>query len=292
MKASSNKFEIRLPNARSDVESRGRITQRMGNEIPRPIKRYRAFLDFPPFAVVLRGNSPCYHSPWDSIATLRGVDNVLVDMYERPEYLHEIIRLFTRGKMLEMDQMEMYGLYDPSDLSLHCTPSSVTSPTKADPEHYRCKDIWFRTMAQMFSTVSPEMHDEFDIQYSIPLASRCAYTYYGCCEPLHDRIDKLKQYPNLRKIGVTPWANVEMSAEAIGKDYVLSRKPNPAYVADTVDPAVIRTEITETVKACQKYGCPMDITLKDISTVGYKPQNLIIWSETVSEVLDEYYGEE
>jgi len=242
--------------------------------------------------VVLRGAAPCYHSPWDNIATFRGVEPILIDMYERPEYLHKIMSLFIRGKMLEIDQMDMHGLYDPTYLSLHCTPSSVTPPTEPDPTHYRCKDIWFRAMAQPFSTVSPEMHDEFDIQYCIPLASRFAYTYYGCCEPLHDRIDKLKQIPNLRKIGVSPWANVEMSAEAIGKDYVLSRKPNPAFVADTVDPAIIRAEITETVKACQKYGCPVDITLKDISTVGYKPQNLMIWAETVSAVLDEYYGEE
>jgi len=101
----------------------------------------------------------------------------------------------------------------------------------------------------------------------------------------------LKHYPNLRKIGVSPWAKVEESAEQIGGSYVLSRKPNPANVAITADPDVIRKEITETVLACQKYGCPCDITLKDISTVSYKPKNLIIWAKTASEVLDAFYGE-
>ena len=129
------------------------------------------------------------------------------------------------------------------------------------------------------------------IRYSIPLAKRCAFTYYGCCEPLHDRIDKLKQYPNLRKVGCSPWADVEKTAEALGGNYVLSRKPNPANVAIRTDPEVVRREITETVTLCQKYGCPCDITLKDISTVGYRPQNLIEWAETASAVLDEYYGE-
>ena len=38
----------------------------------------------------------------------------------------------------------------------------------------------------------------------------------------------------------------------------------------------------ETVKAMQKYGCPMDYVLKDITTVSCKPQNLIVWAETVS----------
>ena len=240
--------------------------------------------------VELRGGY-IYFSPWDQIAMLRGVEPILMDMYDRPEYLHKIMRLFVRGMSREMDQRSALGLYDPRPIALHCTPGQVTLPHEPDPAHYTCGDIWFRTMAQMFSSVSPAAHEEFDLQYTIPLASRCAYTYYGCCEPLHDRIDRLKLYPNLRKIGVSPWADVEKSAEMIGGDYVLSRKPNPANVAISTDPELIRREIGETARLCLKYGCPCDITLKDISTVSYKPGNLILWAETASRVLDEYYGE-
>lgn len=240
--------------------------------------------------VELRGHG-IYYAPWDRIARLRGVEPILIDIYDRPEYLHKIIGLFARGMQSEMDQMEALGLYDPRGLSLHCTPGAVTLPQKAEPGHYGCKDLWFRTMAQMFSSISPAAHYEFDIQYSLPLAKRCAFTYYGCCEPLSDRIDILKKYPNLRKIGVSPWADVAASAEQIGGNYVLSRKPNPAHVAIRTNPEQIRKELTETVTLCQKYGCPCDITLKDISTVGYRPENLIVWAKTASDVLDAFYGE-
>ena len=239
--------------------------------------------------VELRGHG-IYWAPWDTISSLRGVEPILMDLYERPEYLHKIIGLFTLGMNAEMDQMEKLGLYDPRGLSLHCTPASVTVPNPSE-SGTMCCDIWFRTMAQMFSTISPDAHEEFDIQYSRPLAERCAFTYYGCCEPLHDRIDKLKKYKNLRKVGVSPWADINMSAEAIGGNYVFSRKPNPANVANGVDEKIIHDEISETVKVCIKYGCPCDITLKDISTVSYKPQTLIKWSQIVSDVLDEFYGE-
>ena len=240
--------------------------------------------------VQLRGHT-IYYAPWDQIPRLRGVEPILMDIYDRPEYLHKIIGLDTREMQSEMDQKEALGLYDPRSLSLHCTPGSVTLPQEPDPNHYCCKDLWFRTMAQMFSSISPEDHYELDMQYSAPLAARCAYTYYGCCEPLSDRIDMLqKAYPNLRKIGVSPWADVAASAEQIGGNYVLSRKPNPANVAIQTDPEQIRREITETVALCQKFGCPCDITLKDISTVGYRPRNLIVWAETASAVLDEFYG--
>jgi hypothetical protein len=80
-----------------------------------------------------------------------------------------------------MDQMEKYNLYDPRLMSLHCTPGQVTLPDGSEPtgDVFGCRHIWFRTMAQMFSSVSPAMHDEFDVQYSLPLAERCAYDEEG-----------------------------------------------------------------------------------------------------------------
>jgi hypothetical protein len=35
--------------------------------------------------------------------------------------------------------------------------------------------------------------------------------------------------------------------------------------------------------------CPYEFVLKDISTVGGKPQNLIDWVKTVTETIDRYY---
>ena len=57
------------------------------------------------------------------------------------------------------------------------------------------------------------------------------------------------------------------------------------------EPETIRKETEETVKACLKYGCPCEFVLKDISTVSHRPENLIVWTQTVSDVLDEYYGD-
>ena len=144
-------------------------------------------------------------------------------------------------------------------------------------------------MAQTFGVISPAMFEEFEVDYLLSVAKRFKYTYYGCCEPLDDKIGVLKKIPNLRKIGCSPWANVERCAEQIGGYYVLSRKPNPAHVAISTDPDVIRREVEETVKACIKYGCAYDYVLKDISTVSGRPENLIVWAQTVSDVLDKYY---
>ncbi|MBR4888338.1 MAG: hypothetical protein IKU17_04255 [Clostridia bacterium] len=234
--------------------------------------------------VRLCGHNYLYFMPWDQISRLRGVEPIYMDLYDRPEYLHRIIKLFCDNEMKRLDFIEANSHVDPVVGDLHCTPGMISGLAEDG-----WKATWYRGAAQLFSSVSPAMVKEFEIDYIKPLAERFAYTYYGCCEPLDNKIGIIKEIKNLRKIGVSPWANVESSAEQIRDDYVYSRKPNPANVALATNPDVIRKEIEETVKACIKYGCPCEFVLKDISTVSGKPQNLITWAQTVSDVLDEYY---
>ena len=236
--------------------------------------------------VKLYGFGYFYHSPWDKITFLRGVEPIMIDMYDRPEYLHAIMQRFISAANAELDFVEKNLDVDREIRSIHCTPGIVSGLAKSG-----LKATWYRGTAQSFGVVSPKMFKEFEIDYIKSLAERFAYTYYGCCEPLDDKIGVLKQISNLRKIGCSPWANVEICAEQIGGDYVLSRKPNPSNVAIKTDPEVIEREIEETVRVCNKYGCPYDYVLKDISTVSNRPQNLIEWTHIVSNVLDRYYGE-
>jgi len=227
------------------------------------------------------------HEPiWDRISFLRGVEPIYEDLYERPEHLHRIMQKLVARTVATADFIEQHFDIPSDPHDLHCTPGMISG--RGDKGLKAC---WFRGMAQLFSCISPAMFKEFELDYIKPIAERCAYTYYGCCEPLDDRIEILKEINNLRKIGVSPWANIEKSAELIGKDYVYARKPNPAYVAGKTDPEVVRKETEEAVKACIKYGCPADFVLKDITTISGNPENLIIWADTVNAVMDQYYGQ-
>ena len=236
--------------------------------------------------VELRGVGTRYHNAWDDIVFFRGMEPVLYDLFDRPEHLHAIRQRFLDIFIAESDFIESHMKVDPSYPSLHCTPSYVSGLAEDG-----LKAAWLRTNAQPFSDVSPDMHEEFDVDYTRKVADRFAYTYYGCCEPLDRKLDVITKIPNLRKIGVSPWAKEEVMAEYMGGKYVYSRKPNPANVAIKTDPEVIRKETETTVKLCQKYGCPAEFVLKDISTVSHRPENLIVWAQTVSQVLDQYYGE-
>lgn len=236
--------------------------------------------------VKLCGLGTFYHTAWDQIVSLRGMEPVLYDLFDRPEHLHAIRQKLLDVALAEMDFREKFIANDPRYPTVHTTPAYISWA-----EEGGLKQTWLRLNAQPFSEVSPDMHEEFDVDYALKIADRFGYTYYGCCEPLDRKLDVICKIPNLRKIGVSPWAKEEVMAEHMGGRYVYSRKPNPANVAIETNPEVIRKETETTVKLCQKYGCPVEFILKDISTVSHRPQNLILWANTVAEVLDQYYGE-
>lgn len=239
------------------------------------------------------GESYIYLAPWDQLVRMHTVENTYFDFYDRPEFMHSLMQRYVDIHTDRIEQLEKYGLLGSTDslTSLHCTaPYTVTLPTADDRDDFGMKDIWIRCTAQSLGSCSPEMYNEFEIEHMAPLFSRFGAVYYGCCEPLENVIPYLKKYPNMRKIGVSPFADVYKSAEQIGKDYTLSRKPNPSYLSGGFSEEVIRNEIKETAEICEKFGCSYDYVLKDISTVGHDLKRLSIWAKTVNDTLDEIYG--
>ena len=90
----------------------------------------------------------------------------------------------------------------------------------------RTCDQWGQTDSEALGgLVSPAMHEEFALAYDRQVLARFGLTGYGCCEPLHDRIDRLRSIPNLRRISVSAWADAGKAAAAIGTEYVYSHKP-------------------------------------------------------------------
>ena len=97
----------------------------------------------------------------------------------------------------------------------------------------------------------------------------------------------LRQIPNLRRIAVTPVADVARCAEQIGEDYVFSWRPNPSeMICCGFDPDLVRKVIKSGMEAAK--GCHVDITLKDVQTVQGKPENLARWVQVVRSITDHY----
>jgi hypothetical protein len=228
---------------------------------------------------------------WDEIARYRGVDSLLMDLAMRPEFMHRIAQRFTEVVEGTFSQYEELDLLDPHLLDLHCTVACTDELPASDfTGKVRRKDVWGRCSAQIFGSVSPAMHDEFDLAYNEQTFGDCGLLYYGCCEPMDLKIDILrKRFKNLRKVSITPWADPERAAASMGKDLVMAAKPNPANVAlPNFNPAPVEEEMTGYLEACKRHGTTCEFVLKDISTVGNNPANLTQWAETSMAVVDRY----
>ncbi len=241
--------------------------------------------------VKIKGLEAFHVATWDQIATYRGVTNLLIDLAERPEFMHRLVSKLTDIRLAYLDQAEALNLFDNDPFSVHCTPAKTDDLPRKDFDGLNItrKDIWGRGAAQIFATVSKQMHEEFDIEYMKKTVGQCGLVYYGCCEPLDKKIDIVEKIPNLRKISITPWADVNIAAEAINKKYVLSSKPNPSSVAVPVlDKDNLRREIKTILDACKRNGCSCDIVLKDISTCRKRPENIFEWEKIVMEMVKNY----
>ncbi|MGI6017695.1 MAG: hypothetical protein ACOX8M_02640 [Marvinbryantia sp.] len=224
---------------------------------------------------------------WDIIASCMNIDSLLYNLIDNPEYMHTLAEKLADIFIDTIAQYEKLNLLNGDALYVHSTAATATKLQEGmNRQHVTAQNVWGRGIAQIFSTVSPEMHEEFDITYMKKAMAPFGLVYYGCCEPLDRKIDILRQISNLRKISISPWADVNIAAEAIGKDYVLSAKPNPAnLVYDELNEKIIQNEIGQILRAAEKNGCSCEIVLKDISTVKYNPQNLIRWEKVVMNML-------
>lgn len=229
---------------------------------------------------------------WDRLIELMGVEQTLYDMIDRPEFIHAVCERWTQLELKRLDSYEKQGLLDARNHTMHCTYTYNSSvPGKDAPlDENRARDCWTMGMAQIFVSVSPAMHCEFELEYARRFYERFGLVNYGCCEPLHNKIDDVLRYiPNARKISISPWADVDIAAERIGRRAVLTRKPNPVYVSSAgFNWEGARSELEATLKAAARNGCAVEFVLKDLSSVGYKPQNLFEWEKRAMEMVESW----
>jgi hypothetical protein len=228
-----------------------------------------------------------YLSIWDPISSWMGVEGALYALMDRPQFMHALAARMTEGYLGMLDELEEKGLLCRPQSLIHCTGAWTTElPVKGyDEKKPRTRDIWMFGLAQMFSTVSPDMFREYEVAYSSKICERFGLVYYGCCDPLDRKMNEVRMIPGVRKVSMSPWVDQEKGAAEIGRQYVFSRKPSPAYLAvTTFDPEFIRADLTATRRHCEKNGSPLEYILKDISTVRYEPARLFQWARVAMEV--------
>jgi len=128
---------------------------------------------------------------------------------------------------------------------------------KINPNQVLPHNMWDVQMHRYFAQVSPEMHWEFALKHEMRWLEKWGLTYYGCCEPLDNKIGLLRKIPNLRKISVSPWAKLDRIVKDADNKYVLSIKPSPAvFAGDNWNPGLAKRKLEELMEVTHT-GCLM-----------------------------------
>jgi hypothetical protein len=163
---------------------------------------------------------------------------------------------------------------------------ALPRPRRMAGDPVRRADLWVLGESQETVSVGPEMFREFVFQYQLPIIGKFGRAYYGCCEPVHTRWHILRTIPNLKRVSISPWCDQEFMAAACGRQYVFSRKPNPALISTgRFDEQAIRQDIQRTLTVAK--GCNVELIMKDVHNLAGEPQRMARWVELARETIDE-----
>lgn len=223
-----------------------------------------------------------------SYCHLRGLEQMLYDLYDEPQIVHEAMNFFLTGYNNLIDQCLEQKL-----LSLNNDGSYVSSGGLGYTDELPrstllhglpfTNNLWASAESQEMTSVSPEMHEEFSMQYERKILARFGLTGYGCCDDLTHKMQYVFKTPNLRRISISPWADIDSCAQQIQKKCIMSWKPNPAYIAGDFDLDFIGKYLDKSIKATQENV--LEIVLKDTHTCSHHPERFGQWVSKAREII-------
>jgi len=222
----------------------------------------------------------------------RGLDNLFVDMIDDEERVKDVFAHFTEGMLgIQKQVKELNLIQSNNDYTYHYTGGlgycdDLPAYTEA-PADYSC--IWGAAEAQEYSCVSPDMFYDTVLPFEKKLLEPFGLNGYGCCDDLTEKLDGVLEIKNLRRVAACPWANLGKMAQRLKKDYILTWKPNPAYLAgEYFDEAQVEKYMTESLEAA-KCGYP-EIILRDTHSCRNDPKRFTQFAQLTRRAIEKVYN--
>ncbi len=234
-------------------------------------------------AVKRKGVAHISYHLWQQYIYLRGETEFLTDFLDAPDMIHEAMSFFTEGhKRLLQQMIDLNLLSLNNDNTYHSSGGNgYTDQLPApgfDPQRVRPIDMWASAESQELAGVSPRMHRDFAMRYERELLEPFGLTGYGCCEDLSRKLEDVLALPRMRRVSISPFADVDRSAEKLRDRAIYSWKPQPAHLAGMFDEDLIRAYIRHTLDVCRANGCVLEMILKDTHTCENHPERFDAWT--------------
>jgi hypothetical protein len=211
-----------------------------------------------------------------------------VDMVDHPDEMLEALEFFTQGYEHVLQQYQELNLFSLNNDETYHSSGGVGYTTELpapgfDPQRVRPIDLWASAESQELAVVSPRMHRKFALDFENRLLQPFGLTGYGCCEDLGSKLQDVLQVPNIRRISISPFADVEKCAEQLGRQAIFSWKPQPQDLVGDFEPERIRRYIAGALEATR--GCVVEMILKDTHTCENHPERFQEWTRIARELV-------
>jgi hypothetical protein len=234
-------------------------------------------------------------APYDIAAEMRGMEEILFDVYDSPELIHETMRILTDGieaHHLDRERKGHINFMPAGDgryqmyysFRIHCV--HLPAQCRGGDLTPKLKYEWAYVTAQISSGLGPDMYAEFVHKYNEQLARHFTNhtVYYHGCEMLDQKLAVIKNLPNLRRHHVSPWSSVSKAVEEIRGKAILEVHSHPGKVFFGWSQDDMRGEIRRLMDEAN--GHIMDLNLSDIHSVNGDPALLGLWARTAIEEAD------
>ncbi|MBQ3079664.1 MAG: hypothetical protein IJC48_06685 [Clostridia bacterium] len=222
----------------------------------------------------------------------RGLDNMLVDLIDEENMVEDVFSFIKEGLKGLVDEALAYGLITANnDYTYHYSGGLGYTNDFSHARNARVglEGVWAASEAQEFSCVSPEMFARFILPHERELLAPFGLNGYGCCDDLTDKLESVLTIKNLRRVAACPWANLKKMADRLKKDYILTWKPNPAYLAaEKFDEINLKKYLTQSLMDA-KSGYP-EIILRDTHTCRGEKERFTRFVEIAREAIDSVYA--
>ncbi len=223
--------------------------------------------------VELVGKKFVYIAMMEIYTDFRGLEQVMYDIYEEPEMLREAMEIIADGYNSLLDQYVKYDLLEINNRQGYNGSGGMCYTHDLPKVPGGGKDLrnfWGFCESQEFASVSPEHHYEFVMKHEEKISKRFGLFSYGCCDPLENKLKYVLEFPTIRRISVSPWADIKKCSELIQQKAVYSWKPNPAYFTTDFNVEFLEEYIRNMLEIT-KDNCA-EIVLKDTGTCQNEPE--------------------
>jgi hypothetical protein len=220
-----------------------------------------------------------HYGPYEWAVRMRGGEQLLYDVSDRPEWVHRLMDRITTGLEGYHRAREAAGVFDAvAELpQVHVPYAEIPDETR-----HALGAAWCYVHAQSSASLSPEMYAEFVQPYNARIARLFGRIYYHGCEDLGRKAAVIRDLPHLSYFHVSPWTRLTDVVPVLrDRPVVLEVHSPPQEVLFEYRREEMHNELRRRIARAQ--GMVFDLKLCDIQTIQGAEGQLERWTEIAME---------